>query len=72
MTSSKPKSRRRPWAEKIAAMSVGDSFFLDGKRPKDVLFLYQAAYSVGAKVQVVSVAVDEVYLTAGTRVKRVI
>lgn len=69
--SSKPQSRRRQWADKIKAMAVGDSFFLEGKKPKDVTFLYQAAYAVDAKVQIVAVKVDEVYLTAGVRVKRV-
>ena len=71
MTSSKPVSRRRQWAAKIAKMAIGDSFFLDGKKPKDVMFLYQAAYAVDAKLQIVAVEVDEVYLTAGTRVTRV-
>jgi len=69
--SSKPVSRRRQWGEKIARMAVGDSFFLEGKSVKDVMFLYQAAYAVGAKVQIVAVQCDEVYMTAGTRVKRV-
>ncbi|MGL5156098.1 MAG: hypothetical protein ACRC9G_10360 [Aeromonas veronii] len=71
MTSSKPVSRRRQWADKIAKMAIGDSFFLDGKKPKDVMFLYQAAYAVDAKLQIVAVEVDAVYMTAGTRVKRV-
>lgn len=71
MTSSKPVSRRRQWADKIAKMSIGDSFFLDGKKPKDVMFLYQAAYAVKAKLQIVAVYADEVYMTSGTRVKRV-
>ena len=70
MTSSKPVSRRRQWADKISKMAIGDSFFLDGKKPKDVMFLYQAAYAVDAKLQIVAVEVDEVYMTAGTRVKR--
>lgn len=68
--SSKPVSRRRQWADKIAGMSIGDSFFLEDKKPKDVAFLYQAAYSVDAKVQIVSIDVDEVYQAAGVRVKR--
>lgn len=71
MTSSKPVSRRRQWADKIAKMAIGDSFFLEGKKPKDVMFLYQAAYAVAAKLQIVAVDVDEVYMTSGTRVKRV-
>ena len=66
----KPASRRRQWADKIAGMSVGDSFFLEDKKPKDVAFLYQAAYAVGAKVQIVAIDVDEVYQAAGVRVKR--
>ena len=66
----KPASRRRQWADKIAGMSVGDSFFLEDKKPKDAAFLYQAAYSVDAKVQIVSIDVDEVYQAAGVRVKR--
>ena len=55
----------------IAKMASGDSFFLEGKKPKEVMFLYQAAYAVDAKLQIVAVEVDEVYMTAGTRVKRV-
>ena len=66
----KPISRRRQWADKIAKMAAGDSFFLEGKKPKDVAFLYQAAYTVDAKVQIVAIDVDEVYQAAGVRVKR--
>ena len=69
--SSKPVSRRRQWADKIAGMSVCDSFFLEDKTLKDVAFLYQAAYAVDAKVQIVTIAVDEVYQAAGVRVKRI-
>ena len=66
----KPISRRRQWADKIAKMASGDSFFLEGKKPKEVMFLYLAAYAVDAKVQIVAIAVDEVYQAAGVRVKR--
>ena len=66
----KPISRRRQWADKIAKMAAGDSFFLEDKKPKDVAFLYQAAYAVDAKVQIVTIALDEVYQAAGVRVKR--
>lgn len=45
----------------LTDMEVGHSFFVEGKKPKDVYFLRQVARRAGVKISIHRVENDEIY-----------
>lgn len=58
------------YGENLALMAPGDSFFVDGKETKDLMFLYRVAREAGIKISIRKVVNDEIYMSSGVRVWR--
>lgn len=55
----------------LNAMKVGDSFFVDGRRPVDLSYVRRLGYQLGYKLAIRWVLRDQIYGRMGSRVKRV-
>lgn len=64
------KNGNSNYRDNLAAMQLGESFFVAGAELSDLRFLYAVARRAGMKVAIRSVELDEVYLAKGVRVWR--
>lgn len=55
---------------KVLAMRIGTSFFVDGVTAQDMVFLRRPVVRAGAGIRIVQVEVDEIYQCHGVRVWR--
>lgn len=64
----RPKDASRvAHVNKFLAMAVGDSFFVEGAKRRDLEFLRKPVTALGACIQIVETTKDEIYGVAGTR-----
>lgn len=55
----------------LSAMKVGESFFVEGRRPDDLSYVRRLGYQLGYKLAIRWVLRDQIYGRMGSRVKRV-
>lgn len=67
---SSKQNRSARWQEKLKAMPIGSSIFLEGERPAKLTHIYKAASVAKIKITMTHVECDEIYQVAGTRVAR--
>jgi hypothetical protein len=67
----RPRSTRlQGYVNKIAAMRVGQSFFVESASRADLEFLRKPCVQYGVNLTIREVECDEIYQVAGTRVWR--
>lgn len=67
----KPHPQLAQHKQLLAAMKVGDSFFVNGRRPQDLGYVRRLGYNLGFKLAIRWVLRDPIYGRMGCRVKRV-
>lgn len=65
------QSIRAKHKELLRDMQVGDSFFVKGRSPSHLGYVRALGYSLGMKLAIRKVEVDQIYGTSGCRVARV-
>lgn len=55
---------------KVLAMRIGTSFFVEGVSADDMTFLRRPVLRAGAGIRIITVECDEIYQCYGTRVWR--
>lgn len=61
---------REKHSQLLAAMKPQESFFVEGARPEDLVYVRKLGYRLGIKLSIRFVVSDEIYGAMGSRVVR--